>query len=66
MPRTKKKWDKYITMYATLNKEEYDEFKKYLSLDKMDGVSFVTEAIKQYNRECKEHYKALQLMEVSE
>ena len=65
MPRTKKKYEKYTTMYAALSKEEYEEFKKYLSLDKTDGVSFITGAIKQYIIECREHYELLQLGELT-
>ena len=61
MSREKKRFDKLYTLYADLSEEEVLTFKKYLALDRITALSWVTEQVKKYLKECDEHYELLML-----
>ena len=63
MGRVKHRFDKLYTLYADLSEEEVLRFKKYLALDRVTALGWVTEQVKEYLKDCDEHYELLQLGE---
>jgi hypothetical protein len=61
MAPKKKRYDKLYTLYADLSEEEVLRFKKYLALDRVTALAWVTEQVKRFLKESDEHYELLQL-----
>ncbi len=63
MAPKKQRYDKYYTLYADLSEEEVLRLKRYLRLDRVTALGWVTEQVKKYLRECDDHYELLRLGE---
>ena len=49
-----------LRQYAKITPEEYREYKIYLTLDRLKSQQFITQKIKEYLEESREHYQGIQ------
>ena len=47
--------------YAHLTRKEYQEYKVYLALDHLTSQQLITQKIREYMEECREHYADIAL-----